>query len=81
MLKRIWGLIRSYKRRLVLGIVFGMLSGLVAPLLMITIKLAVSVIFPSQYDVPMSTQIEMAPQFVQDLIQKIAEYLPTGEGA
>ncbi|MBO4715736.1 MAG: DUF2759 family protein, partial [Verrucomicrobia bacterium] len=30
LLKRIWGLIRSYKRRLVLGIVFGMLSGLVA---------------------------------------------------
>ena len=80
LLKRIWGLISCYKRRLVLGIVFGVLSGLVVPLLMITIKLAVSVIFPSQYDVPMSTQIEMAPQFVQNLIQSVAEHLPRGEG-
>lgn len=81
LVKRITELIRPYWGRLTLGILFGVLSGLVAPLLMITIKIAVSVIFPARTDVPILEQIAMAPAFIQNIVDKIAAFLPSNPEA
>jgi len=73
---RIWNLVRPYRGRLALGIVFGILSGFVAPLLVLTIKLAVSVIFPAAQDTPLLEQLEAAPRFIQNVIGHLSNVLP-----
>jgi ATP-binding cassette, subfamily B, bacterial MsbA len=73
---RVWGLVHPYKGRLILGIVFGILSGFVAPLLVLTIKLAVSVIFPTAQDISLLEQLEAAPRFVQNLVGNLSSVLP-----
>ena len=76
LIKRIWNLIRPYKVRLALGVFFGLLSGLVSPMLVITIKIAVSVIFPTAHDMPLLDQLEAAPGFVQNLVDWLSSFLP-----
>ena len=73
--KRVSELVRPYRGRLILGILAGVLCGFMAPLLMITIKIAVSVIFPTEHDPTLFQQLEMAPGFVRGLVNRIADLL------
>lgn len=43
---------------------------------MVTIKIAVSVIFPSEHDVPLLDQLAAAPAFVQNAVAKLSHILP-----
>jgi subfamily B ATP-binding cassette protein MsbA len=45
---RIWELLKPYRSRLGLGIVAGILSGLMEPVLMLAVKLVMDVLFPTQ---------------------------------
>jgi subfamily B ATP-binding cassette protein MsbA len=69
---------RPYKTRLVLGIVAGLLCGVLEPALMISVKLAISVVFPTAGS---GSLVEQYPVLAQKL-QWLVKYLPqTGTGS
>jgi ATP-binding cassette, subfamily B, bacterial MsbA len=50
-LSKVWALAKPYRGRLFLGVLTGVISGLIAPLLIASVKLIIGVLFP-QKDVP-----------------------------
>ncbi|HUA64912.1 MAG TPA: ABC transporter ATP-binding protein [Alphaproteobacteria bacterium] len=77
-IRKIWGLARRYRLRLILGVATGVISGLMQPLLMATILFLVGAVFPSAVSttsaqnpgVPFApsphSSINKLPQFIQD---------------
>lgn len=72
--RKILRLVKPYKSRFVLGIFCGLLSGLFAPALPLTIKIVTEVVFPQQHDSAAEIQgkidnlkqkLEQAPAFVR----------------
>ncbi|MBU6399995.1 MAG: ABC transporter ATP-binding protein/permease [Verrucomicrobia bacterium] len=80
-LGRLLGLARPYKLRLALGILFGVLGGLIEPLLMVTVGLAVGIVFQSPESLTgthpgQATSLFGLPAFVQRLASQISTRLP-----
>ena len=65
-IRKIWGLASRYRMRLFLGVVTGVISGLMQPLLMGTILFLVGAVFPSAVAMSPNSSINRLPQFVQD---------------
>ncbi|MGH8024499.1 MAG: ABC transporter ATP-binding protein [Limisphaerales bacterium] len=64
--KKLWSLARQYRLRLFLGVVTGILSGLMQPLLMGTIVFLVGAVFPSSnISASSHSSISRLPAFVQ----------------
>jgi ATP-binding cassette, subfamily B, bacterial MsbA len=77
-LREIWALVKPYKVRLMLGILFGILSGLSNPLLMGTVALVADVIFPSADTASQVTSVlEKIPAFAQHWIAGLKSHLPS----
>src|SRR4051812_12775076 len=49
-LRKLWTLVLPYKGRLILGIMCGLVGGVMNPLLMMTVKLSMEVVFPGEGD-------------------------------
>jgi subfamily B ATP-binding cassette protein MsbA len=75
-IRKLMVLARPYRGRLVLGIFFGILSGLSQPALTVVISLAISVIFPSADAVSPLEKIKDAPPWLQSIIHHISGWLP-----
>lgn len=78
-LRRLWELTRPYRGRLLLAILTGVIGGLIEPLMVATIVLVYSLIFPTgdatATGVP---QLAWAPQFVRDWAEAAHQSLTGG---
>ncbi len=75
---RLLQLVRPYRQRLILGILFGVVAGLMSPLLMVAVKLAFNLIFPGE---GASLADEIKNPFLQDLARRAEEWLPESGGS
>src|SRR5262249_40246199 len=72
-LRKLWGLARPYKTRLILGLLFSLLFALTNALLMVVVKLVTDLVFdPTQN--PAQNLIKN-PQWIRDLL---GQWLPVG---
>jgi len=73
-LLKVWGLARAYRLRLFLGVVTGILSGLMQPVLLGTILLVYSAVFPEANlggTAPMSKLPSFVPQFIETWFENV----------
>lgn len=77
-LLKIWNLAKKYKLRLFLGVVSGVLSGLMQPLLIGTIYFVVSAVFPTLLGPQATSPVSRMPQFVQTWFTTIRAEMETG---
>jgi ATP-binding cassette, subfamily B, bacterial MsbA len=78
-LRRLLALTAPYKGRLILGVLFGLLVGLSSPVIMITVKLAISIVFPSPGAPDLNDQLIRAPSIIQRPVEQVASWLPTSD--
>ena len=79
-LLKVWGLAKPYKTRMFLGVLTGVLSGLVSPLLIGTIMFVYSAVFPTQNDASGQVQLPMnkMPVFLQHWFEATRAALENG---
>ena len=77
-LLKVWGLAEPYRGRLFLGVLAGVVGGLIEPLMIATITLVYSVVFPSLNGPNLSERLKWAPTFVQDWAEAAQEALGSG---
>jgi subfamily B ATP-binding cassette protein MsbA len=77
-LRKIWELARPYKLRLFLGVLMGVISGLIGPLLIGTAMLIYAAIFPSTNADDASLPLKHLPTFVQDWFFNVRDGLASG---
>ena len=63
-LRKLWELMRPYRARLFLGVITGVLAGLMSPLMIVTISLVTSVMFPAPNQKPIEEKFSSLPQFM-----------------
>ena len=80
---KIWGLARPYRSRLFLGVLTGVVSGLIEPLMIATVTLVYGLIFPSANTTALSAQfanaVQRAPAFAQNAVEFIHGWLQSVE--
>jgi subfamily B ATP-binding cassette protein MsbA len=74
---KIWGLAKAYRLRLFLGVVTGVLSGLMQPLLLGTILFVYSAVFPSDQVMTATASTSKLSMFVPAFIQTWFENIRT----
>lgn len=77
-LRKIWEFARPYRVRLYLGVVTGVLSGLVGPLLIGTAMLVYAAVFPTAGEVETRPPLKYLPQFVNDWFYNARDGLSHG---
>jgi len=77
-LLKVWGLAKPYRGRLLLGVLTGVVGGLIEPLMIGTITLVYSVVFPSVNAPNLSERLKWAPTFVHDWAEAAQEALGSG---
>ena len=77
-LRKLWELARPYRARLFLGVLTGVLSGLIAPLLIATAMFVYAAVFPSANEDPGSLPLKHLPEFVQNWFYNAREGLNQG---
>ena len=78
-LRRLWELTRPYRGRLLLAILTGVIGGLIEPLMVATIVLVYSLIFPTGAATAAGLpQLAWAPQFVQEWAESAQQSLAGG---
>src|SRR6266571_803264 len=77
-LLKVWGLAKPYRGRLLLGVLAGVVGGLIEPLMIATITLVYSVVFPSVNAPNLSERLKWAPTFVHDWAEAAQEALGSG---
>lgn len=70
-LRTVLALTQPYRARLALAVIFGLLAGLTDPLLMVSVKLVIDVMFPSPDAKPLAEQLSFAPDFVREYIGQL----------
>src|SRR5437773_10545724 len=75
---KVWGLAKPYRGRLLLGVLAGVVGGLIEPLMIATITLVYSVVFPSVNASSLSERLKWAPAFVRDWAEAAQETLGSG---
>ena len=85
-LLKIWKLASKYRLRLFIGVVAGIISGLMQPLLIATIVFVVSAVFPANITAQSQSSVSKLPQFLQtwfanvrDAINRTAKLAVTPE--
>src|SRR5882757_1116827 len=75
---KVWGLARPYRARLFIGVVTGILSGLLSPLLIGTVMFVYGAVFPSA-DAEATKKLSMRlPAFVQGWFGEVRDALTSG---
>jgi len=75
---KVWSLAKPYKTRLILGVLAGFASGLIAPLLIASVKLIFGALFPTPgASVAVATPTRV-PAFVQDWLAHVQESMASG---
>ncbi len=64
-LLKIWKLASKYRLRLFIGVIAGIISGLMQPLLIATIVFVVSAVFPANITAQSQSSVSKLPQFLQ----------------
>jgi subfamily B ATP-binding cassette protein MsbA len=77
-LLRVWGLVRPYRVRFYLGMLTGVISGLIEPLMIATVAFVYGLVFPSANAAPVATRLQWAPAAVVDWAQAAQQTLTTG---
>jgi subfamily B ATP-binding cassette protein MsbA len=77
-LRKLWELARPYRMRLFLGVLTGVLSGLIAPLLIATAMFVYAAVFPSANDTDSSLPLKHLPEFLQTWFYNAREGLNHG---
>src|SRR5712671_2784855 len=77
--RHIWALVRPYKTRTALGILCGILSGLSSPMLVLTIALVISVIFPGTNQSALVDRLKSLPDFVRGPVEGLLSHASGGE--
>src|SRR5438046_3182987 len=77
-LLKVWGLAKPYRGRLLLGVLTGVVGGLIEPLMIATITMVYSVVFPSANAPNLSERLSGAPSFVQGWARAAQEALGSG---
>jgi subfamily B ATP-binding cassette protein MsbA len=77
-LRKVWGLARPYRSRLWLGVLMGILSGLLEPLLIATVAFVYGLIFRSTEASLLAAKLEKAPDWVRDWLLSAEQALATG---
>src|ERR1043166_1369401 len=80
-LRRIWGFVRPYQSRLILGLICGILYGLTNGAFVGVLRLLIDLIFPTAGAGSFTEELRKAPKFLQPLIESITPLLPQGGGA
>jgi subfamily B ATP-binding cassette protein MsbA len=75
---KVWGLARPYRARLFLGVLTGIISGLMAPLMIGTITFVCSVIFPSPNTVESEKPLPGMPAFMAQWFHDAREAMDQG---
>ncbi len=65
-LLQVWDLTRPYRGRLVLGILTGIISGLLEPLMIGTVTFVYGMLFPAANDAPVLLQADWVPAAIRD---------------
>ena len=78
-LLRLIRLANPYRRRLFLGVFFGVVAGLMSPALMFTVRLCFNLLFPSQAEPVTNVGGRALPGFVQDLVTRLDALMPQAE--
>src|SRR5437867_2699324 len=77
-LLKVWGLARPYRGRLSLGVLTGIISGFIEPLMIATIAFVYALIFPSAGSPKLSVTLDWVPPFLKDWLTAAQEALRTG---
>jgi subfamily B ATP-binding cassette protein MsbA len=80
-LRRLLNLSKPYRLRLVLGIVFGFLGGLVEPLLLLVIPVVGLVVFTGAGAESAAALLRKAPSWLQPVFDSIVSWLPHSESS
>jgi subfamily B ATP-binding cassette protein MsbA len=75
---KVWSLARPYRTRLFLGVLTGVISGLVSPLLIGTIMFVYGAVFPTADSAATGKLPMKAPAFVQEWFNAVRAALETG---
>jgi ATP-binding cassette, subfamily B, bacterial MsbA len=78
-LHRLLNLAKPYRLRLSLGVLFGFLSGLVDPLLVLVIPLVGIVVFTGEGAESAAALLKKAPSWLQPILDTIVSWLPHAE--
>src|SRR5438067_2443744 len=77
-LLKVWGLTRPYRGRLFLGVLTGFIGGLLEPLMIATIVLVYSLIFPSAGASPLLSKLSWAPKWLTNWLTTAQDALTSG---
>jgi len=77
-LRKLWGLARPYRTRLFLGVFTGILAGLMPALMIVTITLVASVVFPSPNQSLLEKQWSRLPAFAAQWLQDVRTAMDNG---
>ena len=77
-LLKVWGLARPYRARLFLGVLTGVISGLMAPLMIATITFVCSVIFPQANPAETDKPLPGVPAFMTQWLHNAREAMEQG---
>ncbi len=78
-LLRLIRLAAPYRRRLILGVFFGVVAGLMSPVLMMTVRLCFNLLFPSEAEPVSALAGRPLPGFVQPLVTKLDSLMPQAQ--
>jgi subfamily B ATP-binding cassette protein MsbA len=76
-LRQLIRLAAPYRTRLILGVIFGVLGGLIEPLVILTVLLVGRVVFPSAAVTPMGDPLERLPTWVRPLVHPLSDWFST----
>jgi subfamily B ATP-binding cassette protein MsbA len=77
-LLKVWGLARPYRGRLFLGVLTGVISGFIEPLMIATIAFVYALIFPSKSAPGLSATLNWAPTLIKEWLAAAQDSLRTG---
>jgi subfamily B ATP-binding cassette protein MsbA len=77
-LRKVWELARPYRWRLFLGVLTGVISGLIAPLLIATAMFVYAAVFPSASDAASQPPLKHLPEFAQNWFKSARDGLSHG---
>ena len=67
--QRLYELVRPYRMRLALGVLTGIIAGLIEPLMLLTLVMVFTIIFPSADPGELEKRLHSLPTFIREWIQ------------
>ncbi len=76
--RQLWEFVRPYRSRFFLGLVTGVISGAIEPLLVVTVIFVFAVIFPEASPATLGKFTDNLPAFARDWIQQVHDAMNNG---